>query len=1181
MNTKMKLLDLTLIGILSAGVSMPVIAQAAGQGTDVSAPAASPRAAGSGALVRAGRYAINLPGGGAVWATEDPTLATARLNVTAGGTAPFDGGRIVQPVRFQGFTNYPAFIETLEIAVYRESDVDLVAPIATIALPVSAMPQAEWDGTLPAGTVLKAGDSLRYVVRATGRDGAVDETHPQLIQLVTPADHERGVQAVRGRVEQAQGAGLSAGEATGLALQAQAQQGNGLRQQNIAIHGSRVRLIGRDIPRGAGISINGQSVPVSTEGAFVAEFLEPVGRRDFEVQAGANAAPQRLSVDVTGRYMFLVALADVTLSQSSGEDHIEPLSGDEQFDDGFLSEGRLAFYLKGKIKGKYLVTAHADTRERELDRLFDGFLDASPRDVFRRLDPDAYYPVYGDDSTTIRDVDTQGQLYVRVDWDRSQALWGNFSTGFTGTEYGQYQRSLYGAALDYVSRSSTSLGEPRTLVRAFGSEAQSAPGHSEFLGTGGSLYYLRHTDLLPGSDHVVLEVRDARTGRVETRVTLQRGADYEIDELQGRIILTRPLLQITRENVRTLTRDMPLDGYTQILLADYEYVPRGFDADEIATGVRAKQWLGDHVAVGGTYVDENRAGEDYRLVGGDLTLQAGRGTYLKLERHESESTAAPVFFSDNGGLSFVPRNPIDAAREGAASAVEARANFRELGWTALDWSAGAWWRDVDGGFSVARFDTAMPTREYGAEFTGQLSERFDLFGRVSRAERGGARLDDAQLTADWQVSDLTRLGMELRRVREQAAGIDQQALLAALRLQRRIGSSLEVYGVAQASLDEEGGYDDNDRGTLGAKYQFGTRSHVGAEVSGGSRGQAAQVNGEYGLSDTHSVYGAYTYSTDTTASRVASEFDRSLRNGWTLGQRWRLSNQLNVYNESQSIRSPNGDEGLSHTLGMDFYPSEGWNLGFTVMDGELSASTGLVERRAYSVSAGRTDASTQWASKVEFRRDSGAERREQWVTTHRLMVRVNEDWRLAGRVNYADTEDRINPALGARLVEGNVGFAWRPHDSTDRALFGKYTVLLDRASAAQDGGAQVDQRSQVVALEGVFELGDRWSLAPKLASRWGEYRLGRGVGQWLDSRADFMALQLRYHLPGNWDALAELRQLDARLGGTRRGGLLGVDRQLGEHFKIGVGYNFTDFSDDLTDLEYDHRGFFLNLAGFY
>ena len=47
----------------------------------------------------------------------------------------------------------------------------------------------------------------------------------------------------------------------------------------------------------------------------------------------------------------------------------------------------------------------------------------------------------------------------------------------------------------------------------------------------------------------------------------------------------------------------------------------------------------------------------------------------------------------------------------------------------------------------------------------------------------------------------------------------------------------------------------------------------------------------------------------------------------------------------------------------------------------------------------------------------------------------------------------------------------------------------------------------------------------------------------------------------------------------RSGALLAVSRYLGEHFKVGVGYNFTDFSDDLTDLSYDSKGFFLNLTG--
>ena len=36
---------------------------------------------------------------------------------------------------------------------------------------------------------------------------------------------------------------------------------------------------------------------------------------------------------------------------------------------------------------------------------------------------------------------------------------------------------------------------------------------------------------------------------------------------------------------------------------------------------------------------------------------------------------------------------------------------------------------------------------------------------------------------------------------------------------------------------------------------------------------------------------------------------------------------------------------------------------------------------------------------------------------------------------------------------------------------------------------------------------------------------------------------------------------------------------MGQHLKLGVGYNFTDFSDDLTDLSYDHQGAFVNLIG--
>ncbi|MGX9190526.1 hypothetical protein [Stenotrophomonas sp. Ker107b] len=1133
---------------------------------------------------RGGQFMAELPNGGVVWATEDPTMVPPSLSVQAAATVPFENGRVIRPLRFHSYNNYASFIQTLEVTLYRGTDTDLVTPLARIELPADYVGDAEWSGELPPQIKLRTGDELIYVARAYGAGGAFDETRLQRIQLVTPADFDRGLQITRESVQKTLGQALDGDSAQDLQLSNSIYGQSMLRLQNIPIHGSRVRLYGRNLEPNSRVRINGQDFPVDLEQKFAAEFLEPVGEHRYDVSVESRDAPsaqRQLEVDVTGRYLFLVAIADVTVSKNSASGNLQPLAADDRDDDSFLSEGRLAFYLKGKLRGKYLVTAQADTQDRELKYLFRDFTQADAQDVFRRLDPDLYYPVYGDDSTTYRDVDTQGRLYLRVDWDQSQAVWGNYATGITGTEYGQYVRSLYGGALNWRSLEATPLGEARSQVKVFGSEAQSAPGHSEFLGTGGSLYYLRHTDVLPGSEQVVLEVRDRTTGRTETRATLQEGVDYEIDNLQGRLILTRPLAQLTRENVRSITRDMPLDGYDQLLLVDYEYVPLGFSSNDVTYGARGRQWIGDHVAIGGTWIDENRSGENYSLKGADLTLQAGRGTYLKMEQTRTEATAAPVFYSDNGGLSFIRRNPYEGRRSGTASAVEARANLRELGWTTQDWSLGAWWRDVDAGFSVARQDTGLPIQEYGAEFLGYLNDDFSLYGRHTRTEQGELALEQSQLTAEWRLGNDGQLTGELRRVREEQELQSVDALLAAIGYRQRFGASWEVYGTGQVTLDDDGGaYEKNDLLTLGARYLFGDRSSVGAEVSGGSRGHGAKVDGEYRMAPDHSLYGSYSYSTDRTGTDPL--FDTGLQSGWTLGQRWQLSNQVNVYNESQYLKDRRQDSaGLVHTFGMDFYPAQGWNLGFTIMDGELDSTVGRVDRRAYSVSGGRTDAVAQWNSKLEYRRDSGAEQREQWVTTNRLLYKLNDDWRFALRANYADTEDRIDRLADAKLVETNMGFAWRPHDNTRWAGFGKFTYLYDVASLGQEGGNLYDQRSQILSLEGIRQLGARWEVAGKLASRWGDYRTGRGEGAWLDSRADFAALQLRYRLFAKWEGLAEHRWLKVRDGGVRKGWLVGVDRRVGENFKVGVGYNFTEFSDDMTELKYDQKGFFLNMAGYY
>jgi hypothetical protein len=57
--------------------------------------------------------------------------------------------------------------------------------------------------------------------------------------------------------------------------------------------------------------------------------------------------------------------------------------------------------------------------------------------------------------------------------------------------------------------------------------------------------------------------------------------------------------------------------------------------------------------------------------------------------------------------------------------------------------------------------------------------------------------------------------------------------------------------------------------------------------------------------------------------------------------------------------------------------------------------------------------------------------------------------------------------------------------------------------------------------------------------------------------------------------------LDVKDGGSKQGYLIGIDKDINENFRIGAGYNFTDFSDDLRVLDYKSKGWYINVAGVY
>ena len=77
--------------------------------------------------------------------------------------------------------------------------------------------------------------------------------------------------------------------------------------------------------------------------------------------------------------------------------------------------------------------------------------------------------------------------------------------------------------------------------------------------------------------------------------------------------------------------------------------------------------------------------------------------------------------------------------------------------------------------------------------------------------------------------------------------------------------------------------------------------------------------------------------------------------------------------------------------------------------------------------------------------------------------------------------------------------------------------------------------------------------------------------------------RLNYHLTNTWDAGAEYRFLQSSLGqNLMHGALFELNYIIKKKIRIGVGYNFSSFSDnEFARLDEDHGGPFFRVVGQY
>ncbi|MBE0599230.1 MAG: OmpA family protein [Desulfuromonadales bacterium] len=1092
-----------------------------------------------------------------------------RLNITA-------WPRVVSSqnlVRFRLYSNYRSFIERAEVRIFDQEQSVNDLPLAVVGIDQDGL--AQWQPSFD--TYAAPGRQLTYLVRVYGRGGNFDETALQPLWVVDQLDP--AAVAADPEAELLAGYGESR-----------------LARQNIALGGGTVQAYGEAIPPGHGVWLAGYPVPVNAQGRFIAEEILPDGLHSVEVAVLDRQGNGELflrDLALKKNDWFTVGIADLTLAATKTEGPATLLAPEKkQYSDDFNAHGRLAFYTTGKFGNGWGLTASADTREAPLDEIFSNFLDKSPESLFRRIDPDYHLPTYGDDSTVAEDAPTLGKFYLRVNKEKNYGLWGNFRVGYLDNTLAHVDRGLYGANLHYQSAETTSFGELRFWADGFAADPGTVAGRDEFRGTGGSLFFLKQQDLLTGSERVRVEIRDKDSGMVLGVKHLTPVLDYDLDYLQGRLLLARPLAGTADDSL--LVHSDSFSGHPVFLVVRYEFTP-GFDEPEtVAVGGRLHYWFTDQVKVGLTASRLEEEGDENTLGGGDLTLRKSADTWLRLEGGRTEGAGVAPATSLDGGFQFGTLDP------------QVRTDAEAIGFR-LDTSVGLhdlfargrgkltfYLQDLEAGYSAPGVVTDRDLTQYGGSALLPLTERLALrLKGDQREERDGLETwasegnVDYRVGAHWTVSSGVR--HDRRRDQSPVVPLTQEEghrLDATLQLLYDSQRRWTAYGFVQESLKTTGNREENARLGAGGSYRLTERFKVAGELSDGDQGGSGRVATEYLYSDRTNLYLSYALENERADNGL-----RARRGNFASGFRTRYSDSASVYLEE---RYTHGDvpTGLTHSTGVELAPSDRLNLGANLDYGTLKDyRTGAeLERTAVGVSAGYGFTDLKLASALEYRvddteaADASSSRRTTWLLKNSLRYQLSPDWRLLGKFNYAQSESSLGSFYDGNYTEAVVGFAYRPvrHDRFNALL--KYTYFYNLPAAEQtvvaNAGAGVIQRSHIFAADLMYDLTARWTVGGKYAYRHGQLSQDREDPEFFTSRAHLYVLRADWHFVHRWDALAELRLLDLPDAHDRRAGaLLGLYRHLGNHLKVGVGYNFSDFSDDLTQLDYRHQGLFLNVIG--
>lgn len=456
----------------------------------------------------------------------------------------------------------------------------------------------------------------------------------------------------------------------------------------------------------------------------------------------------------------IVGLAEGSVGARTIADNMERTGS---FDSDLGENMRLAFYAKGRVKGKYLLTIAYDSAKQRDDQR-----------VLGQIDPNAYYTVFADGSSRRFDAASRENLYIRIETATFYALYGDFETGFDQTQLTRYSRTATGL------KAEGQLGSVH--AQGFAAEVASRFRRDEIQGAGISgPYQLSNRAIIANSEKVQIEVRDRfRSELVSDRRPLTRFIDYEVDLLSGTITFKQPVA----------SRDFNLNP--QFIVVDYEV--DALAGGSINGGARI-DWTDDSgkIRVGMTAVTDK--GDEARTTMGGIDLRARIG--------DSSEVRAEVALSHTAG---------ENTTGWLVEAEHRTGNINLL----------AYARSLDQQFGVGQQNAVeRGRRKFGVDSRVQLSEHLSVLGSVwqdsSLTDDALRRAAKLGLVFDRQQTDFTA-GVVHFDDHLADGRRNRSTMLEASATRQFFDNRLEIKGATSIALDNSESIDLPARHLIGVRF---------------------------------------------------------------------------------------------------------------------------------------------------------------------------------------------------------------------------------------------------------------------------------------------------------------------------------------------------------------------------